>query len=49
MVLNPINNQRGAASVEYAFLVVLIAAVVAGTVATLGTSVLELFGRVVFW
>ncbi|MGH3738569.1 MAG: Flp family type IVb pilin [Micromonosporaceae bacterium] len=39
---------QAASSVEYALLASLIAVVIAGTVATLGTQVLALFDSVVF-
>jgi Flp pilus assembly pilin Flp len=48
MMLRLVKNERGAASVEYALLAVLIAAVVVGTVAALGQRVLMLFQKVVF-
>jgi Flp pilus assembly pilin Flp len=48
MSIDLIKNQRGAASVEYALIGVLIAAVIVATVAVLGISVLELFRSVEF-
>jgi len=48
MTLNLLNDQRGAAAVEYALLAVLIAAVVAASVIVLGNKVEQLFKSVVF-
>jgi pilus assembly protein Flp/PilA len=41
-----IDNQDGAAAVEYGLLLALVAAVIIATVATLGTEVFGLFGSV---
>jgi Flp pilus assembly pilin Flp len=42
------NGERGATAVEYSILASLIAAVIAATVALLGTTVLGLFQSLVF-
>jgi Flp pilus assembly pilin Flp len=40
-----LKNEKGATSVEYAFIASLIAAVIVGVVSTLGLSVIDLFRR----
>jgi pilus assembly protein Flp/PilA len=45
-LMNPLANNEGAAAVEYGIMVALIAAVIVGTVKTIGTQLLTAFQAV---